>query len=154
MSLTLRRENGNGSTSRYIARDPFALARELFAWDPYARTASAFSPTFDVKETADAFVVRADLPGVSEKDVDVSVHNGVLTITGARQAEEKKEGESFYLYERQFGSFSRSFALPDTADAERIDAKLANGVLELSIGKRAEAKPRKIALSKPQAPQS
>lgn len=154
MSLTLRRENGNGSTSRYIARDPFALAREFFAWDPYARTASAFAPTFDVKETADAFVVRADLPGVSEKDVDVSVHNGVLTITGARQAEEKKEGESFYLYERQFGSFSRSFALPDTADAERIDAKLANGVLELSIGKRAEAKPRKIALSKPQAPQT
>lgn len=149
MSLTLRRENpNNANPSRYITRDPFALARELFAWDPYARTASAFSPTFDVKETAEAFIVRADLPGVEEKDVDVSVHNGVLTITGARQAEERKEGESFYLYERQFGSFSRSFALPDTADAERIDAKLACGVLELSIGKRAEAKPRKIALKK------
>jgi HSP20 family protein len=148
MSLTLRRENNN-APSRYIARDPFALARELFAWDPYARSASAFSPTFDVKETAEAFVVRADLPGVDEKNIDVSVHNGVLTVTGARQAEERKEGESFYLYERQFGSFSRSFALPDTADAERIEAKLVNGVLELSIGKRAEAKPRKIALSKP-----
>lgn len=147
MSLTLRRENAN-NTSRYIARDPFALARELFAWDPYARSSSAFAPTFDVKETAEAFVVRADLPGVVEKDVDVSVHNGVLTITGARQAEERKEGESFYLYERQFGSFSRSFALPDTADAERIEAKLVNGVLELSIGKRAEAKPRKISLNK------
>lgn len=147
MSLTLRRENTN-NTSRYIARDPFALARELFAWDPYARSSSAFTPTFDVKETAEAFVVRADLPGVAEKDVDVSVHNGVLTITGARQAEERKEGESFYLYERQFGSFSRSFALPDTADAERIEAKLVNGVLELSIGKRAEAKPRKISLNK------
>jgi HSP20 family protein len=149
MSLTLRRENHNGTSSRYIARDPFALARELFAWDPYARTSSAFSPTFDVKETSEAFVVRADLPGVDEKNIDVSVHNGVLTITGARQAEERKDGESFYLYERQFGSFSRSFALPDTADAERIDAKLVNGVLEVSIGKRAEAKPRKIALSKP-----
>jgi HSP20 family protein len=148
MSLTLRRENNGNNTSRYIARDPFALARELFAWDPYARSSSAFSPTFDVKETAEAFVVRADLPGVAEKDVDVSVHNGVLTITGARQAEERKEGESFYLYERQFGSFSRSFALPDTADAERIEAKLVNGVLELSIGKRAEAKPRKISLNK------
>lgn len=147
MSLTLRRENAN-NTSRYIARDPFALARELFAWDPYARSSSAFAPTFDVKETSEAFVVRADLPGVVEKDVDVSVHNGVLTITGARQAEERKEGESFYLYERQFGSFSRSFALPDTADAERIEAKLVNGVLELSIGKRAEAKPRKISLNK------
>ena len=117
-------------------------------WDPYARSSSAFAPTFDVKETAESFVVRADLPGVAEKDIDVSVHNGVLAITGARQAEERKEGESFYLYERQFGSFSRSFALPDAADAERIEAKLVNGVLELSIGKRAEAKPRKIALNK------
>jgi HSP20 family protein len=149
MSLTLRRDpSNNASTSRYIARDPFALARELFAWDPYSRAVSAFSPTFDVKETAEAFVVRADLPGVEEKNVDVSVHNGVLTITGARQAEERKEGESYYLYERQFGSFSRSFALPDTADAERIEAKLTDGVLELSIGKRAEAKPRKISLKK------
>ena len=147
MSLTLRRENNN-APARYVSRDPFALARELFAWDPYARSSSAFAPTFDVKETAEAFVVRADLPGVAEKDVDVSVHNGVLNITGARQAEERKEGESFYLYERQFGSFSRSFALPDTADAERIEAKLVNGVLELSIGKRAEAKPRKISLNK------
>jgi HSP20 family protein len=149
MSLTLRRENHNGTASRTIARDPFALARELFAWDPYARTASAFAPTFDVKETAEAFVVRADLPGVDEKNIDVSVHNGVLAITGARQAEERKDGESFYLYERQFGSFRRSFVLPDTSDAERIEAKLVNGVLELSIGKRAEAKPRKIELSKP-----
>jgi HSP20 family protein len=150
MSLTARRDSSNNANAvaRYVSRDPFALARELFAWDPYSRNASAFSPTFDVKETADAFVVRADLPGVEEKNVDVSIHNGVLTITGARQAEERKEGESYYLYERQFGSFSRSFALPDTADAERIEAKLADGVLELSIGKRAEAKPRKIALKK------
>lgn len=150
MSLTARRDPSNtpNAVARYVSRDPFALARELFAWDPYSRTASAFSPTFDVKETADAFVVRADLPGVEEKNVDVSIHNGVLTITGARQAEERKEGESYYLYERQFGSFSRSFALPDTADAERIEAKLTDGVLELSIGKRAEAKPRKIALKK------
>ncbi|MEZ4361984.1 MAG: Hsp20/alpha crystallin family protein [Kofleriaceae bacterium] len=147
MSLTLRRDNTN-TPARYVARDPFALARELFAWDPYARTASAFSPTFDVKETAEAFVVRADLPGVEEKDVDVSIHNGVLTVTGARQSEERKEGESYYLYERQFGSFSRSFALPDSADAEKVEAHLREGVLTLSIGKRAEAKPRKISLKK------
>ena len=147
MSLTLRRDTTN-TPARYVARDPFALARELFAWDPYARTASAFSPTFDVKETAEAFVVRADLPGVEEKDVDVSIHNGVLTVTGARQSEERKEGESYYLYERQFGSFTRSFALPDSADAEKVEAHLREGVLTLSIGKRAEAKPRKISLKK------
>ena len=77
-----------------------------------------------MKETAEAFVVRADLPGVEEKDVDVSIHNGVLTVTGARQSEERKEGESYYLYERQFGSFTRSFALPDSADAEKVEAHL------------------------------
>ncbi|HRC57278.1 MAG: Hsp20/alpha crystallin family protein [Myxococcales bacterium] len=147
MSLTLRRENTGTAPARYV-RDPFALARELFAWDPYARAATAFAPSFDVKETAEAFVVRADLPGVEEKDLDVSIHNGVLTITGSRQAEERKEGESFYLYERQFGSFSRSFALPEIADAEKIGAQLRGGVLELSIGKRAEAKPRKIEIKK------
>lgn len=147
MSLTLRRENGNTPTTRYV-RDPFALARELFAWDPYSRAVTAFSPTFDVKETAESFVVRADLPGVEEKDIDVSIHNGVLTVTGSRQAEERKDGESYYLYERQYGSFSRSFSLPETADAEKIDARLRNGVLELSIGKRAEAKPRKIELKR------
>lgn len=146
MSITLRRENGN-TPARYV-RDPFALARELFAWDPYTRSVTAFAPSFDVKETAEAYVVRADLPGVDEKDLDVSVHNGVLTITGSRQAEEKKEGESYYLYERQFGSFSRSFALPDTADAEKIDARLKGGVLEVAIGKRSEAKPRKIELKR------
>ena len=148
MSLTLRRENGNTNTTARYVRDPFALARELFAWDPYARAVTAFAPSFDVKETVDAFVVRADLPGVDEKDLDVSIHNGVLTITGSRQAEQRKDGESYYLYERQFGSFSRSFALPDAADAEKIEAHLKDGVLALSIGKRQEAKPRKIELKK------
>jgi HSP20 family protein len=147
MSLTLRRDT-NSTPARYVSRDPFALARELFAWDPYSRGASAFSPTFDVKETTDAFIVRADLPGVEEKHIDVSIHNGVLNVTGARQSEERKEGESYYLYERQFGSFSRSFALPDSADADKVDAQLRDGVLQLTIGKRAEAKPRKIELKR------
>lgn len=131
-------------------RDPFSLARDLFGWDPLSdnRAAVAFAPAFEVKETADRFEVRADLPGVKEDNLDVSLHNGVLSITGSRASEERKEGESFYLYERQFGSFSRSFALPDTADGDRIEAKLDAGVLHLTIGKKVEAKPRKIALAK------
>ncbi|HEY5951050.1 MAG TPA: Hsp20/alpha crystallin family protein [Kofleriaceae bacterium] len=131
-------------------RDPYSLARELLNWDPFftSRPASAFSPAFEVKETNDSFVLRADVPGVEEKDLDIAVHNGVLTVSGSRQSEERKEGESFALYERQYGSFSRSFALPDMADGERIDANLKNGVLELSIAKKAEAKPRKIEIKK------
>lgn len=144
----VRNTNGNGN--RPSARDPYSLARELLNWDPFvsARPASAFAPAFEVKETNDSFVLRADVPGVDEKDLDIAVHNGVLTVSGSRAAEERREGETYALYERQYGSFSRSFALPDMADGERIEASLKNGVLSLSIAKKAEAKPRKIEIKK------
>jgi HSP20 family protein len=146
--MSLVRNSSNGSATRY--RDPFAVARDLLGWDPFlsGRPASAFTPAFEVKETTDTFVVKADVPGVAEADLDINVHNNVLTVSGARASEERKDGESFALYERQFGSFSRSFSLPDMADGERIEAKLENGVLTLTIAKKAEAKPRKIALKK------
>jgi len=143
MSLALRTNNNRN-------RDAYSIARELLSWDPFfgGRPQTAFSPAFEVKETTDTFVLKADLPGVAEGDLDIGVHNSVLTVSGSRQAEERKEGESYALYERQFGSFSRSFALPEMADGERIEAKLDSGVLTLTIGKKAEAKPRKIALKK------
>jgi HSP20 family protein len=126
------------------------MARELLSWDPFfgGRPQTAFNPAFEVKETTESFVLKADLPGVAEADLDIGVHNSVLTVSGSRQAEERKEGETFALYERQYGSFSRSFALPEMADGERIEAKLDNGVLTLTIAKKAAAKPRKIALKK------
>jgi HSP20 family protein len=142
MSNLVRRDSG----VRY--RDPFAFARDLLAWDLNGSRADTFAPTFEVKETTDQFLVRADIPGVKEEHIDVSLHNGVLSIAGTRSAEERKEGEAFFVYERQFGSFSRSFALPDTADADKVEAKLDHGVLTVTIGKRAEAKPKKIALKK------
>jgi HSP20 family protein len=138
MSLATR--NGH-SVTRY--RDPFSM---LLGWDPFVAKPPAFVPAFEVKETPDAFVLKADLPGVADADLEISVHNNVLTVAGSRRAEERKDGESYTLYERQFGSFSRSFALPELADGERIEAKLEAGVLRLTIGKKAEAKPRKIAL--------
>ena len=150
MSLVAR-TNGNTTPARYVARDPFQMARDLLSWDPFfggTRQTSAFVPAFEVKETHDAFVLKGDVPGVAENDLDVAVHNNVLTVSGSRQAEERKEGESYALYERQYGSFSRSFSLPDTADGDRVEAKLDAGVLTLTIFKKAEAKPRKIALRK------
>lgn len=141
-----RRENS--APARY-SRDPFLFARDLFGFDPfYDGRANAFAPTFEVKETNDSFVVKADMPGVEEKDVDVSLHNGVLSITGTRTSETRNEGDAYYVQERQYGSFSRSFGLPDTADSEKVEAQLTNGVLTVTIGKRAEAKPRKIAFKK------
>ncbi|HWU90206.1 MAG TPA: Hsp20/alpha crystallin family protein [Kofleriaceae bacterium] len=152
MALALRNNGNSSNPSNPVVRyrDPFSLARELLSWDPFygGRQVTAFSPAFEVKETNDAFVLKADLPGVLESDLDVAVHNNVLTVSGSRQAEERKEGESYALYERQFGSFSRSFALPDMADGERITAKLEQGVLTLTIAKKAEAKPRKISVNK------
>src|SRR5262245_29294466 len=146
MSLTLR-TNTNG-IARY--RDPFSFARELLSWDPFfaGRPVSAFAPAFEVKETTETFVLKADVPGVAESDLDIAVHNNVLTVSGSRQAEERKDGESYALYERQYGSFSRSFALPEMADGERIDANLKSGVLTLTVAKKAEAKPRKIEIKK------
>jgi len=144
MSLALRTTNG-----RYT--DPFHVARELLAWDPFVRSgrpATAFAPAFEVKETVDAFVVKADLPGVNDTDLDIAVHDNILTVSGTRQAEDRKDTENYALYERQFGSFSRSFSLPDIADGDRIEAKLDHGVLTLTIAKKAEAKPRKIAVKK------
>jgi len=149
MSL-LARTNGN-TPARYTVRDPFQVARDLLSWDPFfagSRQASAFVPAFEVKENSEAFVLKGDLPGVAEADLDIAVHSNVLTVSGSRQSEERKEGESFALYERQYGSFSRSFSLPDTADGDRVEAKLDAGVLTLTIWKRAEAKPRKIALKR------
>lgn len=151
MSLLARTGNGNGNTpARYVSRDPFQVARDLLSWDPFFgnRQVSAFVPAFEVKETNDAFILKGDLPGVAEPDLDIAVHNNVLTVSGQRQAEERKEGDSYALYERQYGSFTRSFSLPDTADGERVEAKLDHGVLTLTIWKKAEAKPRKIAVQK------
>jgi HSP20 family protein len=125
-----------------------SLARELLSWDPFfsGRRAPAFAPAFEVKETPDSFVLKADLPGVEDTDLDIAVHHGVLTVTGRRGAEQRHDGESYSIYERQFGSFTRSFSLPEVADEDRVEAKLEKGVLTLTIAKKAEAKPRKISL--------
>jgi HSP20 family protein len=147
MANITRRDNGN----RNLQRDPFQFARDLFGWDLFDASrqgTQAFAPRFEVKERPDAFVFTADMPGVDEKDLDISLQNGVLTISGTRNAEEKKEGETFYVYERKYGSFSRSFSLPEIADPDKVEARLVNGVLGVTVGKRAEAKPKKISLSK------
>ena len=146
MAIVLR----NSTPTRTVPRDPFQMAREMLAWDPLfgGRPATAFAPAFEVKETIDAFILKADLPGVAEAELDIAVHNNVLTVSGSRSAEERKEGESYALYERQFGSFSRSFSLPDLADGERVEAKLDRGVLTLTVAKKELAKPRKIEIKK------
>jgi HSP20 family protein len=144
---------GNGGN---VARDPFALARELLGWDPLVRydwparqgaqAAAAFTPTFNVVEREDGYHISADVPGVRDADLDVTVQDGYLVISGSRAQEQRKEGENYYVYERRYGNFSRAFQLPDNADIEGVEADMKDGVLEIRVGKRASAKPRKVPL--------
>jgi HSP20 family protein len=106
----------------------------------------AFSPGFEVKETKDAFVFKADLPGVDEKDLDIALTGNRLVVSGRREAEERKEDENYFMYERSYGTFSRAFTLPEGIDAEHIDADLRNGVLAIVIPKKPEAQPKRISL--------
>jgi HSP20 family protein len=107
---------------------------------------SNWSPSVDIKEENDKYVFIADIPGVDPKDIEVTAENGTLTIKGDRENEKKEEKKDYKRVERSWGSFYRRFSLPDNADADKIDAKSKNGVLEISIPKSESAKPRKIAI--------
>jgi HSP20 family protein len=109
--------------------------------------ARRFIPAMDVVSNDDQFIVRADLPGLSENDVKIEVENDVLTISGQRKSEHEHKGEGSYRVERSFGSFSRSLTLPEGVDAEAIKANFENGVLEVQIPKPEQAKPRKVQIS-------
>jgi HSP20 family protein len=103
-------------------------------------------PPMDLVEHDDHFLLRADLPGLAEGDVNIELHDGSLTISGERKAEHTKQERGFYRVERQFGSFSRTLTLPDGIDGEQIKASFKNGVLEVSIPKPEERKPRRIPI--------
>ena len=104
-------------------------------------------PAMDLVETADDFVLRADLPGMSQDDVEIEVEDNVLTVSGERKAEHQERQEGFYRMERAFGSFSRSLTLPKGIDAGAVRAAFANGVLEVHIPKPEAAKPRRIEIA-------
>jgi HSP20 family protein len=107
-------------------------------------------PDLDVRENTNSFVVEAELPGVDEKDISVTLANGVLTIRGEKKHEKKEEGESYYVTERSFGSFERAIRLPDTVDDAKIEAKFDKGVLKVMAAKKPEAvkADRKIEIKK------
>lgn len=105
-----------------------------------------WTPTVDIKEQEDAYLLYADLPGVEPKDIDLQMDKGVLTLRGERKSESGEEGAGYKRVERVRGSFYRRFSLPDTADSESISAKSLNGVLEVRIPKQEKAQPRRIAV--------
>jgi len=103
-------------------------------------------PPVDLVEAEDHFLLKADLPGLSEEDVSIEVQDGTLTISGERSAEHESEQRGWYRIERSFGSFSRSLTLPDGVDAEGISARFERGVLEVRIPKPEERKPRRVEI--------
>ncbi len=107
---------------------------------------SHWAPAVDIKEEQTRFVIYADLPGVKVEDIEITMDKGVLTVRGERKLEKEEEPSAYRRVERARGTFYRRFSLPDTADAERIQAKSRDGVLEIVIPKQEKSQPRKISV--------
>ncbi|HEY2745035.1 MAG TPA: HSP20 family small heat-shock protein [Polyangia bacterium] len=155
MANLIRRRSQNEITPS-MARDPLQLVRDLLRFDPFSAMMAIpgaseaqemmFVPDFEVRETPDAYVFKADLPGVKQEDLDITVADNRLVVSGKREAETRNEGDRVYAYERAYGSFTRAFTLPEGVDAENVRAELTDGVLSLTVAKRPEKQPKKVEL--------
>ncbi len=128
------------------------LRRDFFDWEPFRTplwTHGLVDVRFDVSETDKALELTAELPGIEEKDVELLLSDGVLTLKGEKQAEKEEKEKDYYLSERRYGAFSRSLRLPETVDPDKIEATFDRGVLRIVVPKRAEAeaKKKKIAIT-------
>ncbi len=108
--------------------------------------AALHAPAIDVRENERSLVVTAELPGMEKKDIEVQVKDGVLVLRGEKKFEEERQDGKFHRIERRYGSFYRALALPDTVDADRIDATLKNGVLTVALTKHEARQPRTISI--------
>ena len=122
------------------------LATRRFPRENVESPVADWVPPVDIIEENDRFVLHADVPGVAADDIEVSMEDGVLTVSGQRHAESHDEAKGMQRFERASGRFYRRFSLPETADAEGIAAKSANGILEVSIPKLPEVQPRRITV--------
>ncbi|MGZ5261292.1 MAG: Hsp20/alpha crystallin family protein, partial [Burkholderiales bacterium] len=150
-NIVRRREQNELIPGRF---DPAQLVRNLLGLDPFQAMAQVapqlgqqlarFIPDFEVRETPEAYVFKADLPGVNLDDLEITVTGNRLLVSGQREAEAREEKDTYYAYERAYGSFSRAFTLPDDADTDHVRAEMTNGVLTLTIPKRPERQPKKV----------
>lgn len=132
--------------------DPFRELASLFQnfSEPNGKeqlTAGSFVPPVDVYEDEQSLILKLEVPGVNEGDINVSVENDTLTVQGERKFEKEEKEENFHRIERRYGSFVRTFKLPNTVDAEKVEASYDKGILKITLAKRAEAKPRQIKVS-------
>jgi len=123
-----------------------SLFRDLNEGDSPLTTAS-FVPAVDIYEDAQKVMLKLEVPGIEEKDLDVRVENNTLTVKGERKFEKEEKEENFHRIERRYGSFTRSFTLPATVNSEEVRADYEQGVLKIRLPKRAEAKPKQIKVN-------
>ncbi|MDX2020173.1 MAG: HSP20 family small heat-shock protein [Deltaproteobacteria bacterium] len=133
------------------AADPFRAMEEFWGREGagLARKAASFVPSVEVKENAEGYVVKADLPGLKQEDVKITLTGNVLRIEGHRHEETTEEKDRYHVTERSYGSFARSFALPEGTNPDSVSALMKDGVLTVTIPKRPEEKPRTISISGP-----
>lgn len=134
-----------------VAREPFfRLIDNFFGNEPVGNGEEianrTWTPPVDIQETEEGFRLIAELPGLTKDDIQITLENNVLRLTGERKLEKDVRKESFQRIERVYGSFARSFSLPHQVDSERVTASFENGVLTLNVPKAEQAKPRKIAI--------
>jgi HSP20 family protein len=110
-------------------------------------TSSSFAPAVDVYEDEHNVTLKIEVPGIDEKDIDVRIENNTLTVHGDRKIEKEEKEENYRRVERQYGSFTRTFNLPPTVDAEKVQADYDKGVLKVTLPKKAEAKPKQIKVN-------
>jgi len=122
------------------------LFREMNEGDSPLTTAS-FVPAVDIYEDSKKVVLKLEVPGIEEKDLDVRVENNTLTVKGERKFEKEEKEENFHRIERRYGTFFRSFTLPSTVDSEHINASYTNGILKLELSKKPEAQPKQIKVN-------
>jgi HSP20 family protein len=123
-----------------------SLFREMNDSDSPLTTA-AFVPAVDIYEDSKKVLLKLEVPGIDEKDLDIRVENNTLTVKGERKFEKEEKEENFHRIERRYGTFYRAFTLPSTLDTEHVNASYNNGVLKLELTKKAEAQPRQIKVN-------
>ena len=123
------------------------LFRDSYGDHEEALTSSTFAPPVDVYEDEHNVTLKIEVPGIDEKDIDVRIENNLLTVHGERKFEKEEKEENFRRVERQYGSFTRSFTLPNTVDPEGVQAHYDKGILKVQLAKKAEAKPKQIKVN-------
>ncbi|MCB9357724.1 MAG: Hsp20/alpha crystallin family protein [Calditrichaeota bacterium] len=142
--------------TKYIPRNaeqnfPFAnldeVLNDMMGWNR-GGTMRSWAPDVDIAENSDGYEIHAELPGMREEDINITLNNNILTISGEKKREVKEEKDNFVRVERSYGKFERSFSLPNNVVGDRVAANYADGVLKIALPKAEEAKSRTIKVSK------